>query len=100
MSQIYNFKILGVPPKKPPVVSNPMVINSAKTNPPITSKPTPVVSTSSSLPTTNGNISSNLFKINYGYDDSVKNLYFIFIKVKSCYLFQNNWFETFKKIFY
>ncbi|XP_025411553.1 bromodomain-containing protein 3-like isoform X3 [Sipha flava] len=48
----------NVPPKKPPVVTNPMVLNNTKTNPPITSKPTPVVSTVPSLPTTNGNISN------------------------------------------
>ncbi|KAL5235631.1 hypothetical protein ACI65C_003041 [Semiaphis heraclei] len=58
----------NVPPKKPPVVTNPMPINTSKTNtmtintskanPAIHSKPTPVVSTAPSLPTTNGNISN------------------------------------------
>jgi bromodomain-containing protein 4 len=60
----------NVPPKKPPVVTNPMAINTntSKTNtvtintskatPAIHSKPTPVVSTAPSLPTTNGNISN------------------------------------------
>ncbi|XP_016657125.1 bromodomain-containing protein 3 isoform X5 [Acyrthosiphon pisum] len=57
-----------VPPKKPPVVTNPMAINTSKTNtmtintskanPAIHSKPTPVVSTAPNLPTTNGNISN------------------------------------------
>lgn len=62
MSMMYTwFLILDVPPKKPPVVTNPMAMNVAKTNPPITSKSTSVVSTASSLPTTNGNISSNSF---------------------------------------
>lgn len=70
MSQIDNYlKFLDVPPKKPPVVTNPMPINTSKTNtlnintskanPAIHSKPTPVVSTAPSLPTTNGNISSD-----------------------------------------
>ncbi|XP_016657124.1 bromodomain-containing protein 3 isoform X4 [Acyrthosiphon pisum] len=58
----------NVPPKKPPVVTNPMAINTSKTNtmtintskanPAIHSKPTPVVSTAPNLPTTNGNISN------------------------------------------
>ncbi|CAH1736719.1 bromodomain-containing protein 3-like isoform X2 [Aphis gossypii] len=58
----------NIPPKKPPVVTNPMAINTSKTNPmamntskgnpAIHSKPTPVVSTAPSLPTTNGNISN------------------------------------------
>lgn len=61
-TSIYNcYLILDVPPKKPSVVTNTMTINTAKTNPPVTAKPTPVVSTATSLPTTNGNISSNLF---------------------------------------
>jgi len=66
-----HLQFLDVPPKKPPVVTNPMAINTntSKTNtvtintskatPAIHSKPTPVVSTAPSLPTTNGNISSN-----------------------------------------
>jgi len=53
------FIFLDVPPKKPPVATNQMVMNTTKTNPPISSKPTPVVSTAPSLPTTNGNIPSN-----------------------------------------
>jgi len=70
MSSINNYlKFLDVPPKKPPIVTNPMpintsktnpmTINTSKTNPVIHSKPTPVVSTAPSLPTTNGNISSD-----------------------------------------
>jgi len=39
--------------------TNPMTINTSKVNPAIHSKPTPVVSTAPSLPTTNGNISSD-----------------------------------------
>lgn len=38
--------------------------NTSKANPAIHSKPTPVVSTAPSLPTTNGNISSNAFSNN------------------------------------
>ncbi|CAI6363162.1 unnamed protein product [Macrosiphum euphorbiae] len=58
----------NVPPKKPPVVTNPMAINTSKTNTmaintskantTIHSKPTAVVSTAPNLPTTNGNISN------------------------------------------
>jgi len=44
--------------------TNPMAINTSKANPAIHSKPTPVVSTAPSLPTTNGNISSNEFSNN------------------------------------
>lgn len=39
-----------------------MAMNTTKTNPPITSKPTPVVSIAPSLPTTNGNMSSNYIR--------------------------------------
>jgi len=39
--------------------TNPIAMNTTKANPAIHSKPTPVVSTAPSLPTTNGNISSN-----------------------------------------
>ncbi|KAL4090494.1 hypothetical protein QTP88_025321 [Uroleucon formosanum] len=59
----------NVPPKKPPVITNPiapintsktntLTINTSKANPAIHSKPTLVVSTAPSLPTTNGNISN------------------------------------------
>ncbi|VVC42045.1 Hypothetical protein CINCED_3A017924 [Cinara cedri] len=48
----------NVPTKKPPIVTNPLAMNTAKTNPPVTPKPTPVVSTAPSLPATNGNISN------------------------------------------
>lgn len=66
---MYNiFLFLDVPPKKPPVVTNSMAMNTAKTNPPITSKPIPVVSTAPSIPITNGNISSNyILKLFYSF---------------------------------
>ena len=53
--------------------TNPMTINTSKANPAIHSKPTPAVSTAPSLPTTNGNISSNSlsnisFAINSNFD--------------------------------
>jgi len=54
-----NYCILDIPHKKTTVVPNSMTLNTAKINPSVTSKPTPVVSIAPSLPTTNGNVSSN-----------------------------------------